>query len=69
MADRPEPSREPVTTKAHALDILDGIASGVIVGLCVGGHTITPETARRAIWRQLKRAEKGRLAARAVNGP
>ena len=67
MADRPEPSREPVTTKAHALDILDGIASGIIVGLCVGGHTLTPASAHRILWRQLKAREKGRQVAKAAD--
>ena len=69
MADRPEASREQVMTKAHALNILDGIASGVIVGVCAAGEIIDTVSAQRMLWRQLKRADKARKMARAAGTP
>ena len=63
MADRPETPGHPRMTMAHALDILDGIASGVVIGVCAGGRAVTPASARQMLWQQVKRREKARKEA------
>ena len=46
------------------MDILDGIACGVVVGVCVGGKTMNAASLRKTLWRQLKRREKRRQDAK-----
>ena len=65
MADRSEASRKPIT-KRHAMNILDGIASGVVVGILTRHGMFDVATAKRILWYQIKQQNKAREKARAA---